>query len=100
MTHSGGIYMNGARSGWRREAASVALSSALAIGSIGCSSPFTDIVATNTEDVGPFEVVSASANDGGLTATVCIADAAHAEAVAAHVIEQRLNHGYASMTLH
>ena len=68
------------------------------IGSTSCSRPFTDIVATNTEAVGPYRVV-ASADDGRLSGRLCVADPSSADEIARRVFEQVKNHHYATIVL-
>jgi len=72
----------------------------VAIAASACSPPLTDVIATSTEDVGPYDVVAIVDGDRGFTATVCMADASHASAVSERVIDQLIDHGYATITLH
>jgi hypothetical protein len=72
----------------------------VAIAASACSPPLTDVIATSTESVGPYNVVAIAGGDRGFTATVCMADASHASAVSERVIDQLIDHGYVSITLH
>jgi hypothetical protein len=60
----------------------------------------TDVIATSTESIGAYDVVGIASGDRGFTATVCMADASHASAVSERVIDQLIDHGYVSITLH
>jgi hypothetical protein len=62
--------------------------------SLGCSRPFTDIVATNSEDVGPWDVSNAHANGRQLTADVCLHEIDSAAAVSDRLLFQLQNKGY------
>jgi hypothetical protein len=63
-----------------------------------CSFPTNDIVSTTTEDVGPYKVISAAADDS-LTARVCVASPNHADQVVQKIVQQLKSHEYAMVTL-
>ena len=51
------------------------------VATVACRQPKTDIIATDTEDVGPYQV--AMTVDGrDLTGRVCVANARHADEIA------------------
>lgn len=62
-----------------------------------CRRPFTDIVATTTEDVGNYRL-SSTVVDNALVGRVCIEDPAHAEEIARRLVEQLKNQNYRQMT--
>jgi hypothetical protein len=62
--------------------------------SLGCSQPFTDIVATNTEAVGAWDVANAQANGTQLTADVCMQQMDAADEVSDRLLLQLRNKGY------
>lgn len=62
--------------------------------SVGCSQPFTDIVATNSEDVGAWDVANAQVNGTQLSADVCMQQMDEAEAVSDRLLLQLRNKGY------
>lgn len=70
----------------------------LAGASLGCFTPFTDIVATNTEEVGDYQVIGTAASDG-FTATVCADEPQRAAAIARRIVFQLHNHDYGSIDL-
>ena len=74
--------------------AAVALSSMPA-----CSAPQTDIVATSTERIGEYQVSEARRADGKLSLQVCTAPGANIDRIAARIVQQLLNQGYADVTL-
>jgi hypothetical protein len=78
--------------GWWLAAGVVMISAA------SCAQPQTDIVAITTEDVGPYEVVNVTTGKS-LTATVCVADPAHADTVARRIVQQLGNHSFESIAL-
>ena len=65
----------------------------------GCSPPQTDIVATVSEDVGPFDIADARAEGDQLSARVCVANADAAEKVVDRVLLQLRNKGYQRIEL-
>ena len=65
---------------------------------VACSSPPTDIVATNTESTGDYHLANVRATDS-LTADICVSDSGDAEDAAARVSQQLVNKGFRSMTL-
>ena len=81
-----------------RRVVACALFAAAAL-SAACGRPETDIVATSTEDVGDYNVVGAARERDGLRATVCVANPAHADAVADRVLRQLYSHGLPAVTL-
>jgi hypothetical protein len=81
---------------WRNWGAASALSVSLA--AAGCGRPATDIVATTTEDVGPYEFTS-SATDGELTGRACVAGSHSADVIADRIRDQVANHGFRSITI-
>jgi hypothetical protein len=71
----------------------------LTIGGLACS-PETDIVATNTEHVGPYELTPpATPNATDFAGRACVADNDSAAAVADRVHQQLTNHSYRSVTI-
>jgi hypothetical protein len=74
--------------------AAVALSSMPA-----CSTPQTDIAATSTERIGEYQVTEARRADGQLSLEVCTAAGANIDRIAARIVQQLLNQGYADVTL-
>jgi hypothetical protein len=64
----------------------------------GCAPPDTDIVATNTEQVGDYYVVATHDGDT-LHANVCIAVPRNASDVANRVLQQLMSRGYRTITL-
>jgi hypothetical protein len=67
-------------------------------GASGCSQPQTDIVATNTERVGDYDVVAAR-NGDALHASVCLSDPDRGNGVADRVLQQLMSRGYRQITL-
>lgn len=65
---------------------------------VGCAPPDTDIVATNTEQVGDYSVGGARAGDT-LHANVCIGVPGHANDIANRVLQQLMSRGYRTITL-
>jgi hypothetical protein len=71
----------------------------LAFTSLGaCSRPLTDIVATDTEDVGDFSVSGTREGDA-LRATVCVANPGRADAVVDRVLQQLFSRGLHTIVL-
>jgi hypothetical protein len=64
----------------------------------GCT-PMTDIVATSSEETGPYDVRVATVSDGALTADVCIQNPLHSDEVANRLVRQLVYQGYRSITL-
>jgi hypothetical protein len=62
--------------------------------SVGCGQPFTDIVATNSADVGAWDVSNAQVNGTQLSADVCLQQMDKAEAVSDRLLFQLRNKGY------
>lgn len=62
--------------------------------SLGCSQPFTDIVATNSSDVGAWDVSNAQVNGTQLTADVCMDRIDEADAISERLLFQLRNKGY------
>jgi hypothetical protein len=69
-----------------------------AIVAMSCARPLTDIVATDTEDVGDYQITPSAAGDT-LTAMVCIVNRSKADAIAERVIHELLNHGFHAIAL-
>lgn len=66
---------------------------------LGCSQPFTDIVATNSADVGAWDVSNAQVHDRQLTADVCMQKIDSADEVSDRVLFQLRNKGYDQIQL-
>lgn len=67
--------------------------------SLGCGfTPFTDIVSTNTEQVGDYRVIGRATADA-FSATVCAAEPQHARSIAQRIIFQLHSHAYRSIDL-
>jgi hypothetical protein len=64
-----------------------------------CSRPFTDITATSSEDVGPWDVANAKVNAETLTADVCMSDIDAADMVSDRLLLQLRNKGFRNITL-
>jgi len=64
----------------------------------GCSRPLTDIVATNTEDVGDFDVVRRTMGEE-FAGQVCVARGADPGTIAARIVMQLQQHNFAAITL-
>jgi len=64
----------------------------------GCSPPLTDIVATNTEDVGDFDVVRRTMGEE-FAGQVCVARGADPGTVATRIVMQLQQHNYDAITL-
>jgi hypothetical protein len=71
---------------------------AVSSSSTGCNRPLTDIVATNTEDVGDYSVAAERRGDT-LRARVCVANPARADAVAERILEQLYGKGLRTIVL-
>jgi len=63
-----------------------------------CAPPDTDIVATNTEAVGEYDVLAARDGDA-LHAAVCLTRPKRASRVADRVLQQLMSRGYRTITL-
>jgi len=63
-----------------------------------CAPPDTDIVATNTEAVGEYDLAATRDGDA-LRANVCLAQPERADSVADNVLHQLMSRGYKSITL-
>jgi hypothetical protein len=64
-----------------------------------CSPPLTDISATSTEDVGPWDVADAQVEGGALNAVVCMSDTDAADKISDRLLLQLRNKGYARINL-
>jgi hypothetical protein len=65
----------------------------------GCGPPRTDIVATNIEHVGNFDLKNTTVADDGLRGAVCVADASDSDEIVGRVVQQLANHAYKNITL-
>jgi hypothetical protein len=73
---------------------SCALLAACLVSISACSRPLTDIVATASDDVGPWDVANAQARDRTLTATVCMHAPGSADQISDRLLLQLVNKGY------
>ncbi len=73
---------------------SCALIAACVVSIDACSRPLTDIVATTSEDVGPWDVANAQARDRTLTANVCMHRSGSADEISNRLLLQLINKGY------
>ena len=64
-----------------------------------CGPPRTDIVATNIEHVGNFDLKNTTVADDGLRGAVCVADASDTDEIVGRVLQQLANHAYKNITL-
>jgi hypothetical protein len=64
-----------------------------------CSPPMTDIVATNTEFVGEWDVANAQANGGTLKADVCMSNLEAADEVSDRLLMQLRSRGFERIDL-
>lgn len=71
----------------------------LLVASAACGAPDTDIMATSSEDVGPWDVALAQVTGDALAADVCISDADAADTVGHRLLLQLRNKGYQRITL-
>jgi hypothetical protein len=71
-----------------------ALIAACVVSIDACSRPLTDIVATTSEDVGPWDVANAQARDRTLTANVCMHRPGSADDISDRLLLQLINKGY------
>jgi len=79
--------------------AAYALLASAALWAGACGRPETDIVSTSTEDVGDYDVVGAARGREGPRPTVCVADPAHADAIADRVLRQLYSRGLSAVSL-
>jgi hypothetical protein len=70
-----------------------------ACGLAGCSQPFTDIVAINTEATGPWDVSDAKVSGNALTANVCMEHSGEADEISHRLLFQLRNKGYQKIDL-
>jgi hypothetical protein len=63
-----------------------------------CTRPRTDIVATLSEDVGPYELIRTTVNTA-FDGHVCVADPKHSDEIAARIIQQLSNQQFTTITI-
>lgn len=64
----------------------------------GCAQQRSDLLAANTSDTGPYEVLSQQEREPGvLVVRVKVGKLAEATGIAADLVLQKVNHGYRSM---
>ena len=84
----------------RREELVLPLLAFCLAGTLACGDrPITDIVATASDDVGPFEIANAHTTDATLTANLCIEQASEADTIIERVLFQLRNKGYQRIEL-
>lgn len=84
----------------RREQLVLPLLAFCLAGTLACGDrPLTDIVATASDDVGPFDIANAQTTDATLKANLCIERAAEADTIIDRVLFQLRNKGYQRIEL-
>jgi hypothetical protein len=83
----------------RREKLVLPLLAFCLAGTLACDRPITDIVATASDDVGPFEIANEHTTDATLTANLCIEQASEADTIIERVLFQLRNKGYQRIEL-
>ena len=74
--------------------AGIGLFVVIAVYGCGGTSHMTDLRATDSQDVGAFDIANARANGDRLTAQVCVARPGSAEDVSDRVLHELMNKGY------